>query len=127
MGAQDVEASRTLGRAAVAALLAVARQSGWAVLEGPWRRDRAGDMAALPGPLVEVFCRVDRETAMRRYRARADRHDGHFDDVRADDELWDDQVTAPVAGGWPVIQQDTSSPVDLDQLARQVRQASARG
>ncbi|HEX7187089.1 MAG TPA: GrpB family protein [Actinomycetes bacterium] len=124
LGAQDVEASRTLGRAAVTVLLAVARQSGGAVLEGPWRRDRAGDVAALPGRLVEVFCRVDRETAMRRYRARADRHDGHFDDVRAEDELWGDQVTAPVDGGWPVIEQDTSAPVDLDQLVRQVRQAA---
>ena len=36
-----------------------------------------------------------------RYRERSEhRHPDHFDIQRTDDELWNDEVTAPVAGGW---------------------------
>jgi GrpB-like predicted nucleotidyltransferase (UPF0157 family)/predicted enzyme related to lactoylglutathione lyase len=55
----DVDVSSFLGRAAAVVLLALAKESGGAVLEAPWLRDRTAGVAALPGRVVEVACRVD--------------------------------------------------------------------
>ena len=104
----------------------LARTQSGAVLEGPWHRERAQELAALPGAVVEVFCRVDRETARERYRARPDRHPGHFDGHRTDAELWGEQVTDPVAGGWPVLEVDTTRPVDVSSLAARIREQVTR-
>ena len=122
---QEVAASRTLGRVASDGLLALARQNSGAVLDGPWHRSRADVLAALPGRILEVFCRVDPAAARHRYAARAaGRHPGHFDLDRTDEELWGKQVAEPVAAGWPVIEVDTTGPVDLGLLVRRVRQAA---
>ena len=124
---QDVEASRLLGRAAVKAILAVAAQSPiGATLESNFYRSLAvADLGRLPGRVVEVFCRCDRDVAARRYMARAGSRDaGHFDLARSADELWD-EVSEPVAGGWPVVEVDTNSPVDLCLVVSQVRAALA--
>ena len=114
----DVAASRVVGRASVAALLAVAAESGGAVLESVWHRSRAlGDLRDLPGEIVEVFCRCDRSTAWQRYALRAGTRDaGHFDADRAPEEVWNDEVARPVGGGWPVIEVDTAGPVDVEPL-----------
>ena len=112
----DVEHSRQLGRAAVRVMLALAAASPLgAVLESNFYRSRAaGDLARLPGRVVEVFCRCDHDIATARYRQRAGtRAVGHFDHLRTDDELWNPEVAAPVAGGWPVVELDTNTTVDL--------------
>jgi hypothetical protein len=112
--------------ASVAALLAVAAESGGAVLESVWHRSYAADdLGRLPGPVVEVFCRCDPQVAARRYAQRAgSRHAGHFDAERVTGELWDDdEVARPVAGGWPVISVDTAEPVDLEALVAAIRAA----
>ena len=121
----DLEESRLVGRASVAALLAVARTTGDAVLESVWHRSAArDDLAGLGGPLVEVFCRCDRPTLAARYRARSgSRGAGHFDTIRTADELWNAETSEPVAGGWLVIEVDTTQPVDLDLLVREIRAA----
>lgn len=118
----DVETSRTVGRASVAVLLAVAAESGSAVLESAWHRSRAaGDLARLPGHVVEVFCRCDHNTARRRYRERSHtRQAGHFDAERLDSELSNDEVARPVAAGWPVIEVDTTTTVDLADVVRRI-------
>ena len=126
----DVATSRLVGRASVAAMLAVAVESRHGVLESVWHRTQAvEDLRRLPGRLVEVFCRVDPAVAQQRYLARAtSRAAGHFDADRVVAELWNDEVTEPVAGGWPVIEVDTSAPVDvavLVALLRDANQASA--
>lgn len=125
----DVPASRVVGRASVAALLAVAEESGGAVLESVWHRSYAADeLGRLPGVVVEVFCRCDRELAARRYALRADSRDaGHFDAERVTGELWNDEVARPVAGGWPVIEVDTAGPVDVAALLAEVRTAAGTG
>ncbi len=122
----DVEASRRLGRASAAALLAVAAESGCGVLESVWYRSRAlPALAGLPGAVVEVFCRCDEATLRRRYRARAGtRSAGHFDDQRLPDELWNADIGEPVAGGWPVIEVDTAGPVDIGALVARVLAAT---
>lgn len=122
----DVEASRQIGRAAVAAMLAVAAESPvGAVVESNFYRSLADEMLrALPGVVIEVFCRCDQATAVKRYRARAGtRHAGHFDTVRTIEELWNDEVAEPVAGGWPVLEVDTNHPADIDTVIDFVRRS----
>lgn len=123
----DVAASQVIGAASVQALLAVAAESGGAVLESVWHRSRAlGDLRALPGDVVEVFCRCDPAVARQRYTERAGtRAAGHFDADRALGELWNDEVAQPVAGGWPVIEVDTGRPVEVEPLTGWVRHATA--
>lgn len=122
---RDVDGSRRLGVAAVIALFAVAGRLPAAVLENSWHPEfDRGRFAALPGGIVEVFCRCPPEVAYRRYLARAvDRHPGHFDAVRDRTELYTPGTSAPLAGGWPVIEVDTTGPVDIAAAADQVRRA----
>jgi len=122
----DVAASQTIGRASVAALFAVAAQAPAAVLESVWHRSRSlADLGGLPGNIVEVFCRCDRDVAAQRYdRRAATRAAGHLDAERAADELWNDDVARPVAGGWPVIEVDTTTPVELGPLIAGIRAAA---
>ena len=122
----DVEASRQIGRAAVRAMLALATESRrGAVLESNFYRSVARDeLGALPGCVVEIFCRCDAAVAARRYRARAGtRHAGHFDAVRTPDELWNAEVGEPVAGGWPLLEVDTNAPVDVAAVVAFVRES----
>jgi hypothetical protein len=117
----DVDASRHLARAAIAAMLAVAADSPiGAVIACNFHRSTAVEgLSQLPGPIVEVFCRCDRDLAWARYQARAgNRHTGHFDAVRTSDELWHDDVTQPIAGGWPVVEVDTNQAVDAEMSSR---------
>jgi predicted kinase len=126
----DVSASRVVGRASVAALLAVAAQSsGGAVLESVWHRSYALDeLRRLPGQVVEVFCRCDPVLAAERYAVRAESRDaGHFDAERVTAELWNDEVARPVAGGWPVIEVDTAVSVDVEALTAAIRAAARMG
>jgi hypothetical protein len=67
---------------------------------------------------VEVRCRVPIEVARQRYRRRS-RDARHLDDLRSEDELWGSEV-APLGVG-PLIEVDTSGPVDVAALARAVR------
>ena len=126
----DVAASRVVGRASVAALLAVAAESpGGAVLESVWHRSYALDeLRRLPGQVVEVFCRCEPVLAAERYAVRAgSRGAGHFDAERVTAELWNDEVARPVAGGWPVIEIDTAVPVDVEALTAAIRAAAGTG
>jgi predicted kinase len=71
LGAPDLDASRRLGAAALATLLAVARDCPATVLESVWYRSRAAnDLTQLGAPIVEVFCRCERGVAAQRYMAR---------------------------------------------------------
>lgn len=111
----DVEASRQIGRAAVRAMLAIAASSpAGAVIESNFYRSTArADLAALPGTVIEVFCRCQPAVAEQRHRARTGtRHAGHFDGIRTPQELWNDEVSEPVAGRWPLLEVDTNQPVN---------------
>jgi predicted kinase len=117
LGAPDVDASKALGAAAIEVMLAVAAASPvGAVLDCNFRRSLAvADLRRLPGAVVEVFCRCDPDIAWDRYEARAGaRHPGHFDEARARAQPWGEEMTEPVAGGWPVLEVDTTrGEVDL--------------
>jgi hypothetical protein len=69
--------------------------------------------------IVEVRCLVPVELARSRYRARAaGRHIGHLDADRTYDELWAEPVRPLKVG--PLIEVDTSGPVDIVALAAQL-------
>jgi predicted kinase len=112
---RTVADSRRLGKAAVLAMLRVARQCPGAVLDSTWY-DYALPLAReLPGRLAEVHCVVPRDVARSRYRARAaHRHEGHLDTARSDAELWGRPSRPPGLG--PVVPVDTAGPVDIPLL-----------
>src|SRR5215467_10002225 len=61
-----------------------------------------------------------------RYARRAGtRAAGHFDAERTIGELWNDDVARPVAGGWPVLEVDTTARVDITLLVERIRAAVA--
>jgi predicted kinase len=113
---QAVPESRRLGKAAVLALLRVARYCPGAVLDSTWYGYALPLARALPGQLVEVHCTVSPELARARYRTRsAHRHPGHLDAARSDAELWG-RPSRPLGLG-PVVTVDTSGPVDIARLS----------
>jgi predicted kinase len=121
LGAPDLPRSRQLGRAAVLVLLTVAADVGCGVLESVWHGYARVPLRGLPGPTVEVFCRCDPRVLRTRFAARsAGRGAGYFDPERSATELWDAEVGAPVAGGWPVLEVDTGTAVDGPALARRI-------
>ena len=126
LGAPDLMRSRELGRAAVHVLLAVADTVGAAVLESVWHDYARAPLRALPGPTVEVFCRCDPGVLRARFLARSpSRGAGYLDDERAAAELWNAEVGAPVAAGWPVLEVDTGAAVDVPALGRGIRACAA--
>ena len=83
-----VRESRRLGRAAVLAVLRIARRCPGAVVDSTWFDYTRPLVAALPGPVVELRCVVPVDVARSRYYARAvDRHPGHLDLERDEAEL----------------------------------------
>jgi len=48
---------------------------------------------------------------------------GHFDHERRPEELWNDEISEPVAGPWPVIEVDTRWAVDVAAVLAAVRAA----
>jgi AAA domain len=116
-----VDESRRLGGAAVRTLLAVAAASRGAVLESTFYPETVETLRTLPGCFVEVRCICSRTVALERYRQRAaDRHAGHLDSLRTDDELWNPLLLAPLGLG-PVVTVDTTDPVDVGSVAADVR------
>jgi hypothetical protein len=118
-----VEQSRTLGRAAVVAMLNLATESPTgAVLDSTFFAYAFPQLRSLARPLVEVHCSCPREVAVARYSARsATRHAGHLDADRQPDELWNEQNTRPT-GIAPSIVVDTTAPVDVTTVVCQVRE-----
>jgi len=80
----------------------------------------------LTGALIEVRCRCPREIAQPRYEARsAGRHAGHLDAERTPEELWNEHHLAPLGLG-PLIEVDTSAPVDVSSVADAIRALAGR-
>jgi predicted kinase len=123
---EDVEASRRLGRAAVMAMLTIARSSPGAVLDSTWYPYTLPPVRSLPGPLVEVRCVCPVEVARARYSERSgSRHAGHLDANRGEEELWDPQHTRPLGVG-PLVEVDTTGPVAIAEVAERIRAAAAQ-
>lgn len=114
----SVADSQRLGTAAVTALLRVAGGCPAAVIDSTWFPYAEPLVRALPGPFVEIRCRVPVEIARQRYRDRQ-RDERHLDAERTEQELWGEEV-APLGVG-PLITVDTTGTVDVSALAETVR------
>jgi predicted kinase len=123
---ETVEYSRRLGRAAVLTMLRVAHRCPGAVLDSTWFGYALPLVRTLPGRLVEVHCIVPLDVARARYRARVGMRDaGHLDAARSDAELWG-EPNRPLGLG-PVVEVDTSGPVDVPSLAAALARMLAVG
>ena len=122
----DVEFSRRVGAAAMEVLWALAPRCPRVVLEANFRTKsdyERGKVRELGGDVVEVFCRIPLDEASRRFaeRAREERHHP----AHALQELTEEQLMnyAEPFGLGPVIDLDTTRPVDVGELARLIRDA----
>lgn len=114
----DITESRRIGRAATVALLRVAQGCPAAVIDSTWFDYSLPLVRQLGGPFVEVRCVVPLDVARQRYGDRV-RDLRHLDGLREEAELWGESV-APLGVG-PLIEVDTSGPVDVGALAASVR------
>jgi predicted kinase len=121
LGAGDSAWSRKLGAAAMDVLWRLAAEAGSAVLESNFHRAFAHRFSALSGSVVEVYCSCDPELARSRYSTRR-RHPCHFDQTYGLD-MFDRWVadSGPLDLGGPVIEIDTTEPVDVRAVAERVR------
>jgi predicted kinase len=118
-----VTESRRLGRAAVLAVLRIARRCPGAVVDSTWFDYTRPLVTALPGPVVELRCVVPVDVARSRYYARAaDRHAGHLDLERDESELWGEPVR-PLGVG-PLVEVDTTGLLNIPMVAADVRRAA---
>lgn len=115
-----VEESRRLGSAAVALALRAARGCPAAVIDSTWFPYSLPLVRDLPGPFVEVRCRIPIGLARERYRRRI-RDARHLDGLRTEAELWGEDV-APLGVG-PLVEVDTTERVDVCALADRIRSA----
>jgi predicted kinase len=121
----EVEESRHIGQAAVKAMLAVAETSNGAVLDSTFFRETVNALRLFSGRFVEVRCCAPRDVVLARYRERsAERHVGHLDSLRREEELWNPGLLQPLGLG-PVIEVDTTKPVDIATLVVDVVAAFA--
>ena len=121
-----VEESRRLGRAAVMAMLTMSTSAPGAVLDSTFYPYTAPHLEQLPGTVIEIRCRCPREVAQARYRARSETRDaGRLDDERPPEELWNEHHLKPLGLG-PLIEVDTTLPVDVKPLAQRIRAMAGR-
>lgn len=113
-----VEESRRLGGAAVAAVLRTAQGCPAAVIDSTWYPYSLPLVRKLRGPFVEIRCQVGIDVVRERYRSRR-RDERHLDALRAEEELWGDEVL-PLGVG-PLLNVHTSEPVDVATLASRVK------
>jgi hypothetical protein len=123
VGVGDWEWSKTLSRAADAAMVRIAQDLDAAVLDNFWYAETVDDLLSpLPRPIVEVFCRCAPKVAHDRFRTRT-RHPGHVDHER-DPELLPVFIRRshklPLRMLGPVVEVDTERPVDVDSLTARV-------
>jgi predicted kinase len=114
--------SRRLGAAAMELIWAVAADAPHAVIEANFRPHSEYERHKLTGladRIVEVYCACPPDLALRRYNQRGpSRHRVHVNPVLTLEELaeWDQPV-----GVGELITVDTTAPVDVINLAGQVR------
>jgi hypothetical protein len=127
-GAERSAWSKILGGASMELIWTLASHAPAAMLEAnfrPYSDYERGKLAALPGPLVEVYCRCPLELAAKRFADRhADRHPTHTSAEVTLEYLAD--FDRPIALG-PVIEVDTTSSVDLESLAARIEALLDRG
>lgn len=119
--------SQRLGGAAMDVLFTLAAHCPRAVLDANFKPHDAHQrerLAALSGTIVEVYCRCDPQTAMRRYAECAEtRHPAHALKHLAPELIA--RHDEPMGIG-SVIEVDTDAPVDFPALLQRVHEALAK-
>ncbi len=123
LGPGDSAWGKRVGGASAAALEYLARSLPGAVIDHFVHADTTDVWSSLPG-VVEIRCACAPEIARARYRDRApDRHPCHFDAEQLADayDRWiADDASRPPLG--PRVDVDTAVPVDIESIARWVRE-----
>jgi len=126
LGTGDLARSRAFGRVAHVVLYALAAEARSAVLESNfWPGTAEGELVALRRPLVQVYCPCPIEIAVERYRRRAtspDRHPGHLPEHQSEHAIagWTAAAAVPLALDAPLLEVDTTTPVDAACLAAEI-------
>ena len=126
LGVGDETWSRALGDASDEIFFGVIPGLGSTVLDHWWRDPRGERLAGLGRPVVEVFCRCADDELIRRGRERValgTRHPVHRDWMPADPIAHlrtFRSALEPLALGGPVLDVDTTNPVDVVAVAARV-------
>ena len=129
LGVGDRAWSRRLGVASYEVLYAVAGELSAAVVDANLGPEAGPRLCAVHADLVEVFCRCPADEVERRFAARASaRHPGHVDHLTGP-EMKEALARGiePLRLGGPVLEVDTSQPVDTAEVARWVRASVPEG
>jgi predicted kinase len=131
LGTGDLQWSQRLGRAAHVVMYAITTDLGPAVLESHfWPGVSEADLQALGRPLIQVYCRCPVEVAVARYVRRVDspdRHPGHLPEHQAEEAIqgWRSVEPVPLALDAPLIEVDTTEPVDVAAVAARISTISS--
>ncbi len=126
LGTGDLSWSEQLGSASHRVMYALAREAGSAVLEANfWSGTSERDLLALGRPLLQLYCRCPLDLAVSRYKARIaspERHPGHLPEHQADEVIarWATTEPRPLDLAAPVIEVDTTQPVDMAALVARI-------
>jgi predicted kinase len=120
LGTGDLAWSQRLGAATFKIMFAVAGAAPAAVLEAPFSARAVPDLLELCERPVEVHCRCPADEIIRRYGSRT-RHPGHLDHQRLDSINAAASEAGPLGLGGPLLEVDTSSPVDVAEVANWIR------
>jgi predicted kinase len=113
----DVPESRRLGAATYEVMFALALGAPSAVLESNFGREAVPRLVEICARPIEVFCKCPSEEVMRRYESRR-RGAPHFDPQRAAEvRAFVRTENHPLALGGPVLEVDTTQPVDVAAVA----------
>ena len=130
LGAEDLEASRRLGRASFDLVFLLVREllrrGSSVVAEGNFNApERFRELP--PARVLQLHVNADPETLLARYRDRADRHPAHPDVEYAPEiaaRMWRDDWK-PLDIGGKLLQVDTTTFPDLQALAERVASSAA--
>ncbi|HVE91763.1 MAG TPA: hypothetical protein VNE62_05640, partial [Actinomycetota bacterium] len=123
-------ACNEIGKASQQVLYAlVAYAYSGAVLDSFFHASFVSELQAVGPRLVQVYCRCPYEVARQRYEERARRDPTrHGDRERGEQDwqLWLKEGGRPLPLESPLLEVDTTLPVDADEVAQWVRDRSSR-
>ena len=122
LGTGNREWSRELSVASFRVMLDVARDLDAAILVGNFSLEAAPALAEWSPPPIQIFCRCPAEELVARIKARK-RHSGHLDDETAREVARGVSSSDPLDLDGPLLEVDTSRPVDVDAVVEWVRTA----
>jgi predicted kinase len=122
LGGGDLAWSRRLGAASAETFWRLAEEMRAGVLDNFFHRAFTHRLEALGSPMLEIHCSCPAELALERYQSRR-RHPCHFDLSYGIDmfQQWSRTDAGPLALGGPLLELDTTQPVDTGAVATWVR------